>query len=204
MRIADVSLRIWYPPHDGVIIWKHFRVTGHLCGEFTAQRPVMWCFDIFDLRLNKRLSKPLWGWWFETPSRPLWRYGDAYIGLDLFGLCVCVLICHCLSVFFCFLWVTRIGYQLLIVVPWWSKMWLLGVPWLTSHLLTSRDELPGNILIKQAKWVAPTDICNFGHHMHELQTTQHKTVPCDLRPVHILYPILFQCFWETLYPYLYK
>ena len=24
--------------------------------------------------LNKRLSKQSWGWWFETPSRPFWRY----------------------------------------------------------------------------------------------------------------------------------
>ena len=39
-----------------------FRVTGHLCGEFTdngeflAQRPVTRSFDVFfDLRLNKRL-----------------------------------------------------------------------------------------------------------------------------------------------------
>ena len=31
----------------------------------------------FDLRLNKRLSKQWWGWWFETPSRPLWRQCDA-------------------------------------------------------------------------------------------------------------------------------
>ena len=43
-------------------------------GEFPAQRPVTWSFDIFfDLRLNKRLSKP-WGWWSETPSRSLWRH----------------------------------------------------------------------------------------------------------------------------------
>ena len=41
-----------------------FRVTGHLCGEFTgpgefpAQRPVTRSFDLFfDLSLNKRLSK---------------------------------------------------------------------------------------------------------------------------------------------------
>ena len=27
----------------------------------------------FDLRLNKRLKKQSWGWWFETLSRPLWR-----------------------------------------------------------------------------------------------------------------------------------
>ena len=28
----------------------------------------------FVLHLNKRLSKQSWGWWFETPSRPLWRH----------------------------------------------------------------------------------------------------------------------------------
>ena len=28
----------------------------------------------FDLRLNKRLCKQWWGWWFETPSRPFWRH----------------------------------------------------------------------------------------------------------------------------------
>ena len=38
-------------------------------GEFPAQRPVTWSFDVFfDLRLNQRLSKQSWGWWFETPS----------------------------------------------------------------------------------------------------------------------------------------
>ena len=44
-------------------------------GEFHAQRPVTRSFDVFfDLRLNKRLSKQSWGWWFETLSRPLWRH----------------------------------------------------------------------------------------------------------------------------------
>ena len=58
-----------------------FRVTGPLCGEFTgpgeflAQRPVTRSFDVFfDLRLNKRLSKQPWGWWFETPAWSLWRH----------------------------------------------------------------------------------------------------------------------------------
>ena len=57
-----------------------FRVTGPLCGEFNGpgefptQRPVTLSFDVFfDLRLNKRLSKQPWGWWFETPSWSLWR-----------------------------------------------------------------------------------------------------------------------------------
>ena len=37
-------------------------------GEFPTQRPVTRSFDVFfDLRLNKRLSKQPWGWWFETP-----------------------------------------------------------------------------------------------------------------------------------------
>ena len=44
-------------------------------GEFPTQRPVTWSFDVFfHLRLNKRLSKQSWGWWFETISRPLWRH----------------------------------------------------------------------------------------------------------------------------------
>ena len=46
------------------------RFTGLLCGEFTD--PGFGVF--FDLRLNKRLSKQSWGWWFETPSWSLWRH----------------------------------------------------------------------------------------------------------------------------------
>ena len=43
-------------------------------GEFPAQRPVTESLDVFiDLHLNKRLNKQSWGWWFEMPSRPLWR-----------------------------------------------------------------------------------------------------------------------------------
>ena len=52
-----------------------FRVTGHLCGEFTAQRPMTRSFDVsFDLRLKKRLSKQSRGRLFEMPSRSLWRH----------------------------------------------------------------------------------------------------------------------------------
>ena len=44
-------------------------------GGFPSQRPVTRSFDVFFyLRLNKRLSKQSGGWWFETPSRPLWRH----------------------------------------------------------------------------------------------------------------------------------
>ena len=48
-------------------------------GEFPAQRPVTRSFDVFfDLRLNQRLSKQSWGYWFETLSRPLWRHCNAF------------------------------------------------------------------------------------------------------------------------------
>ena len=48
-------------------------------GEFPAQRPVTWSFDVFfDLHLNKRLRKQLWGWWFEMLSCPLWRHCNGH------------------------------------------------------------------------------------------------------------------------------
>ena len=44
-------------------------------GEFPSQRPVTRSFDVFlNLRLNKRLNKQSWGWWFETPLCSLWRH----------------------------------------------------------------------------------------------------------------------------------
>ena len=61
-------------------------VTGLLCGEFTSlgefptQRPVTRGFGVFfDLRLNKQLSKQSWGWWFETPTRSLWRHRNDFV-----------------------------------------------------------------------------------------------------------------------------
>ena len=52
-------------------------------GEFPTQRPVTRSFDVyFDLRPNKRLSKQLWGWWFETQSRQLWRHRNASLSLQ--------------------------------------------------------------------------------------------------------------------------
>ena len=72
--------------------WRHqmetFSALLALCagnssvpGEFPAQRPVTLSFDVFfDVRPNKRLSKESRGWWFERPSRPLWRHHNALAG----------------------------------------------------------------------------------------------------------------------------
>ena len=66
--------------------WRHqmetFSALLALCGwnppvtgGFHPQRPVTRGFYVFfGLRLNKRLSKQLRRWWFETPSRYLWRH----------------------------------------------------------------------------------------------------------------------------------
>ena len=79
-RSSVVTLSTW---------WRHqtetFSALLSLCagnspvtGEFPIQRPVTRSFDVFfDLRLNKRLSNQSWGWWFETPSHPVWRHCNA-------------------------------------------------------------------------------------------------------------------------------
>ena len=81
--------------HDDVIKWKHFlRYCMAICagnspvlGEFPTQRPVTRSFDVFfDLRLNKRLSKQSWSWWFETLSRPLWRHRNVLTGCRPWGI----------------------------------------------------------------------------------------------------------------------
>ena len=70
--------------HDCVIKWNIFRVTGPLCEELTGHRsPVNYPHkgqwrgvSIFSLNcaLTNRFSKQSWCWWFETPSRSLWRH----------------------------------------------------------------------------------------------------------------------------------
>ena len=71
-------------PYKRMTWWRHqietFSALMALCagnspvtGEFPSQRPVTRSFDLFfDLHLNKHL----WDWWFDTPSRSLWRHGS--------------------------------------------------------------------------------------------------------------------------------
>ena len=58
-----------------------FRVTGHLCGQFTDHRWIphtkasdaeLWCFSLICARINGGVNS--WGWWFETPSLSFWRH----------------------------------------------------------------------------------------------------------------------------------
>ena len=89
VKVSDV----WFRSHmmtssNGSI----FGVTGPFCGEFTGDRWIprtkasdaeLWCF--FHLCLNKRLSKKSRGWWFETPSCPLWRHCNDFCQDEQFG-----------------------------------------------------------------------------------------------------------------------
>ena len=73
--------------------WRHqtetFSALLALCagnstvnGEFPSQD--QWvtqsCGVFFYLRLNKRLNIQSWGWWFETPTRPLWSHCNVLLG----------------------------------------------------------------------------------------------------------------------------
>ena len=74
----------------GISWWRHQMETfseilaicaenSPVTGEFPAQRWVTRSFDVFfDLCLNKLLSKQSWGWWFQTPSRSLWRHCNVH------------------------------------------------------------------------------------------------------------------------------
>ena len=67
--------------HDDVIKWKHFPrylpfVREIYRSPVNSPHKGQWrgAFMFFDLRLNNRLNKRSWGWWFETSSCPLWRH----------------------------------------------------------------------------------------------------------------------------------
>ena len=73
--------------HDDVIKWKHLARYWHFGrgihrSSWPSQRPVTQSFSVFfHLRLNKWLSKQSRGWWFETPSCPLWRHCNVTAGM---------------------------------------------------------------------------------------------------------------------------
>ena len=119
--------------HDDVIKWKHFPrywpfVRGiHRSPVIPSQRPVTRSFDVFfDLRLNKRLSKQPWGWWFDTQSCSLWRHcnGNHKDRMIAQSLWVCGLNC--------FLWeilLSNLQLRILYIhehtsaMGWWLAIW---------------------------------------------------------------------------------
>ena len=90
--------------------WRHqmetFSVLLALCAgispvsdEFPAQSPVTRSFDVlFDLRLNKRLSKHAWTWWSQTPSRSLCRHCNVLLNTNKCGYFLASLTMHVKSI----------------------------------------------------------------------------------------------------------
>ena len=82
------------PSHDDVMKWKHIPrywpfVRGIHRWPVNSPHKGQWHRALmFSLicALNKRLSKQSWGWWFETPSRSLWRHCNGCISRDITGV----------------------------------------------------------------------------------------------------------------------
>ena len=85
----DISVMTWCHKNYSHLVFfimtssngNIFHVTGPLCGEFTGDQwiPCMRSSDVsFDLRLKKHVSKPSWGWSFETPLHSLWHHCDIW------------------------------------------------------------------------------------------------------------------------------
>ena len=80
--LAKLHIYYFFCAHDDVIKWKHFPrywpfVRGIHRSPVNSPHKGQWRGALmFSLicALNKRLSKQSWGWWFETPSRSLWRH----------------------------------------------------------------------------------------------------------------------------------
>ena len=138
-----------------------FRVTGHLCGEFTgpgefpAQRPVMRTFDVFfDLRLNNRLSKQSWGWWFEMQSCSLWRHCNVAGMLIDFTKQIAIMQWVQIRIWIMMIWVSTVApmymsifYQIrasfhkikiilssLVIILYTTIMWMQIAPWYDEYI----------------------------------------------------------------------
>ena len=88
--MPDLHLKGSVRWHDDVIKWKHFpRYWPFMWGihrwpvnsPHKGQWRVALMFSLICAWMS--LSKQSWGWWFETPSRPLWRHSND-IGMKQF------------------------------------------------------------------------------------------------------------------------
>ena len=144
--------RLWMPSIINTLLswWRHqmetFSALLAICagnspvsGEFPAQMPVTRSFDVFfDLHPNKRLIKQWWGWWFETPSCPLWRHRNARVCCVSTRLLVNTVQCHYNAVIFFSKTFTK---KSTIARPWGRGMgFLLGFRlWLIFCLRSCND-----------------------------------------------------------------
>ena len=112
-------------------------------GEFPTQRPATRSFDIlFDLRLNKQLSKQSWGWWFETPSRPLWRH------------------CNTLSI-----WTSRSHFNTSKTKPFYCQLVMAYTLPYTMHMTTDNSIVVNKFCINALSFTV-TGFVEIWYHIH--------------------------------------
>ena len=82
LHVRELKLTItwwWHQMETFFVLLALCARESPVTGEFPSQGPVTRSFGVIsDLRLNKRLCKQSWGWWFETPSRSLCRRCNEY------------------------------------------------------------------------------------------------------------------------------
>ena len=75
----QLANHFFWMEHDDVIKWIYSTLLAFMIGIHRSpmdswQTPMTWSFDVFfDLHL-KRLRKPSWHRWFDSPSPSLWRH----------------------------------------------------------------------------------------------------------------------------------
>ena len=145
-----------------------FRVTDHLCGEFTGHRWIprtkvsdveLWCF--FDKRPNKRLSKQWWGWWFETPSRQLWRHCNDWMCFQViiplcntvYNLCDSIKACYSQVTMSIGIWTARCV-KSLVMVKWHGNCWITIIRASYKHSRFRHDllMLESGVVFPTVKW----------------------------------------------------
>ena len=93
----DTPLQWRHNEHNGTMAWRcHFPcywpfVRGIHRSPVNSPHKGQWHGALlFSLicALNKRLSKQSWGWWFEMPSRSLWRHCNDYQTILYISYCM--------------------------------------------------------------------------------------------------------------------
>ena len=137
------------------LIGNIFRVTGYLCGESTGHR---WStrtkasdaeLVFFDLCLNETWNKQSWGWWFETPFRPLWRHRN-----DWQPLWILIILYH--SVIECAMVLDDKGYTGCILITCqyfcanYKPFWIMSGQWtcISQNYKDKHIKLVNNLMAK--------------------------------------------------------
>ena len=122
--------------HDDVIKWKHFPrywpfVRGIHRSPVNSPHRGQWRGAwVLYLHLDRRLSKQSRRWWFETPSRPLWRPRSVRV------MRISVDVSECFTIrliYFAQLWHINAFCNMIIF-----SMYLLGHMWKDPHSLITQ------------------------------------------------------------------